>query len=155
MSIEQLLKYNIVKKDTAITIGVFDGFHKGHKYIFEQLKKLAENSNLTPLVITFINHPLEIINKSFQPTYISDTETKIEYMKNFGINNIIPIEFTKEIAQLTAVEFVNILKTNFIMSCLVIGTDFALGRNREGDLKTLSALSTKIEIASTFLFLGP
>ena len=70
MSIEQLLKYNIVKKDTAITIGVFDGFHKGHKYIFEQLKNLAENSNLTPLVITFVNHPLEILNKSFQPTYI-------------------------------------------------------------------------------------
>ena len=146
MSIEQLLKYNIVKKDTAITIGVFDGFHKGHKYIFEQLKKLAENSNLTPLVITFVNHPLEILNKSFQPTYISDPETKIEYMKNFGIKNIIPIEFTKEIAQLTAVEFINILKTNFNMSYLVIGTDFALGRNREGDLKTLSALSTKIEI---------
>ena len=144
MSIEQLLKYNIVKKDTAITIGVFDGFHKGHQYIFEQLKKLAENSNLTPLVITFINHPLEILNKSFQPTYISDTETKIEYMKNFGIKNIIPIEFTKEIAQLTAVEFVNILKTNFNMSYLVIGTDFALGRNREGDPKTLSTLSPKI-----------
>jgi riboflavin kinase/FMN adenylyltransferase len=65
-------------------------------------------------------------------------------MKNFGIKDIIPIEFTKEIAQLTAIEFINLLKTNFNMSYLVIGTDFALGRNREGNPKTLSTLSTNI-----------
>jgi len=144
MSIEQLLQYNIAEKDTAITIGVFDGFHMGHQHIFEQLKQLAKKSDLIPLVITFMNHPSEILDKSFHPNSISDPQTKIEYMRNFGINDIIPIEFSKEIAQLTAVEFINLLTTNFNMSYLVIGTDFALGHNREGDLQTLSFLSSKI-----------
>ena len=93
-------------QETILTIGVFDGVHKGHQHLFKKLNDIASKTTKHSTVITFINHPNTILTSNFLPSYLYNTEKKIQLIKDLNVNSVIPITFNDSIASLTAVEFI-------------------------------------------------
>ncbi len=123
--------------DTAITIGTFDGVHLGHRHLVRSLTEAAQRQGLTPIVLTFKNSPRSVLNPAAQLSYITDLETRLSLLHQPGIDRVVPVEFTRELSQLSAAEFVDALSEELGMKGLVVGPDFALGHRRQGDVATL------------------
>ncbi len=140
MQIEQELADLSPGKDMMLTIGVFDGVHLGHKYLISRLKVLAWQRNLLSGVVTFRQHPRAVLSPQTKLPFLTDLSRRINLLKNEGVGAVIPISFTRELAQLSARQFVSLLKEYLGMQGLVIGYDFALGQSREGNSDALRAL---------------
>ena len=145
MQVEEELAELSPKKDTLLTIGVFDGVHLGHKYLLAQLIESARRENLLSGVITFRQHPLEILAPQATQPFLTSLPQKTELLKNEGIGAAIPLSFTPELAKLGARQFVSLLKKHLRMRGMVIGPDFTLGRNREGNTDTLRTLGEELK----------
>lgn len=131
-----------VFNDPVITIGTFDGVHAGHKAIFKTLLNIAEEKSADPVVLTFDNHPRKIINPATPPRILTTKQEKIRAIKECGINNIIVLKFTNEIANMNPIDFLNEVIINKIGSKhLVIGYDHAFGKDRKGDYVFLNEIS--------------
>ena len=122
--------------ETVITIGVFDGVHRGHLHLLRRMFELAEPP-LVPTVITFSNHPAEVVNPERTVTKIITPEEKVRLLYDAGVGCVICLEFTNELANLDANEFTHLLVECLRMRGIVTGPDFALGRNRSGNLEYL------------------
>ncbi len=127
-------------RSTAVAIGVFDGVHLGHQALFRRTIEEARRRGLDSAVVTFRNHPLTVLSPTFQPRYLMDLETRLQAIASFGIDHTVAINFTREVSRLRAREFVEQLSIRLNMKALVCGQDFALGKNREGDVPTLTGL---------------
>ena len=121
---------------TVVTIGVFDGVHRGHRHLISRMLELAEPP-LISTVITFSNHPAEVVNPERTVTKIITPEEKIQLLRDAGVESVICVEFTNDIANLDANEFTHMLVDCLHMRGIVTGPDFALGRNRSGNLEYL------------------
>ena len=119
-----------------ITIGVFDGVHRGHRHLLQRMFELAEPP-LVPTVITFSNHPAEVVNPERTVSKIITPEEKVNLLYDAGVGCVICVEFTNDLANLDANEFTHLLVDCLHMRGIVTGPDFALGRNRRGNLEYL------------------
>jgi len=151
MSIEKELAKAQPDRDTLLTIGVFDGVHLGHKYLLSQLTKQAKEQNLLSGVVTFNQHPQELLSPQTKLPFLTDLAQRIDLIKGEGVEIIITLPFTTELAQLSAREFINLLKKHIRMRGLVLGHDFALGKGREGDVNSLSALGKAMDFTVTII----
>ena len=147
---EELAKLS-PRKDMLLTIGVFDGVHLGHKYLISQLTEQARQQNLLSGVVTFRQHPQEVLSPQTKLPFLTDLTQRTGLLKNEGIDVIIPLSFTIELAQLGAKQFVNLLKRYLRMRGLLIGPDFALGENREGTINTLRTLGEEMNFTVTVI----
>jgi riboflavin kinase/FMN adenylyltransferase len=139
------------EKDSLITIGVFDGVHIGHQHLIAQLKNMAEKQGLISVVITFSQHPQEILTPGSHPPFLSDAGEKATLLKKEKVDAVIVLTFTPELSQLTAREFVNLLQTKLRMKGLVIGPDFAMGKNSEGNIDNLRKLGQEMGFSVTVI----
>ena len=144
MQAEEELAQLSPEKDMLITIGVFDGVHLGHKYLISQLTEQARQQDLLSGVVTFRQHPQEILSPRSKLPFLTDLTTRANLLKNEGVDAIIILSFTPELAQLSARQFVSLLKKYLRMRGMVIGPDFALGLNKEGNADTLRALGQEM-----------
>jgi riboflavin kinase/FMN adenylyltransferase len=149
MQVEAELAKLSPKKDMLLTIGVFDGVHLGHKYLLSQLTDNAKQQNLLSGVVTFRQHPQEVLSPQIKLPFLTDLPQRTRLLQNEGVDAIIPLSFTAELAQLSASQFLSLLKKYLRMSGLVIGPDFALGRNREGNIDTLNSLGQDMDFSVT------
>jgi len=149
MSIEEELARLSPDKDTLLTVGVFDGVHLGHQYLILQLVTQARQQDLLSGVVTFRQHPQEVLHPETKLPFLTDLIERSDLLRNEGVEVIIPLSFTVESAQLSARQFVALLKKYLRMRGLVIGADFALGRNREGNADTLRALGQEMNFSVT------
>jgi riboflavin kinase/FMN adenylyltransferase len=133
----------------VLTIGVFDGVHLGHKYLISQLKELAWQQDLLSGVVTFRQHPRAMMSPQNRVPFLINLEQRIALLKNEGVEAVIALSFTHELAQLSARQFVNLLKQYLRMRGLVIGPDFALGRDREGNTRMLPKLGHDMNFSVT------
>lgn len=131
------------EKDTALTIGVFDGVHLGHKHLISRLREKASESGLLSGVITFYSHPEEVLGKKDRVPYLTGVDEKVRLLKEEGVDIVVPLAFTPELAGLSAGEFTGLLRTHLRMRALVIGPDFAMGKNREGTFEVLARLGAE------------
>jgi riboflavin kinase/FMN adenylyltransferase len=136
-------------KDMLLTIGVFDGVHLGHKYLISRLKELTLKQGLASGVVTFRQHPQEVLSPSARLPFLTSINQRVNLLKNEGVDAVIPLSFTPELARLSAREFIKLLQKHIRMRGLVIGPDFALGRNREGNTDTLSRLGQEMGFGVT------
>ena len=136
MSFRQMLANAAPDKETALTLGVFDGVHLGHCHLLQRLVQLA-SPPLIPLVLTFTNHPVTVLRPGTSVGHLTTPEEKVELLKVQGVEAVVSLEFTKELSQISAHDFTSILFDSLGMRGLVVGPDAALGRNREGDLDFL------------------
>jgi riboflavin kinase/FMN adenylyltransferase len=129
----------------SVTIGNFDGVHLGHREIFRRVKNMASELGGVSVVITFVPHPLKVLapHKNFKLiTPYSEKEALIEAS---GVDYLVTIPFSREFAAISAETFVrDILVERIGMRKLVIGYDYAFGRNREGDVNLLRRLGNEL-----------
>jgi riboflavin kinase / FMN adenylyltransferase len=136
-------------KDTALTIGVFDGVHLGHKHLISRLLEQSRHDNLLSVVVTFRQHPEEMLSPRKKLPFLTDIDERVGLLKDAGVDFIVPLSFTGGLAKLTAPEFVNLLQKYLRMRSLVIGPDFALGKGREGNVSTLKTLGSEMNFTVT------
>jgi riboflavin kinase/FMN adenylyltransferase len=151
MQIEDELAQFLPPKETLVTIGVFDGVHLGHKYLISKVVKMAARENLLSCVITFRQHPLELLSPKTKLLYLCSVEDRIQLLKNEAVDIVVALTFNRELAKLSARDFVSLLKEHLKMAGLVIGPDFTLGKNREGNADTLRNLGQEIGFSVTVI----
>jgi riboflavin kinase/FMN adenylyltransferase len=132
------------QKETLLTIGVFDGIHLGHQRLLTHLRDEARKKNWLSGVVTFKSHPKAVLSPENKLLWLSDMETRISLIRDLGIDVIVVLPFTSELARLTAQRFVQLLKEHLKMRGLIVGPDFALGRDREGDAEKLRLLGQEM-----------
>ncbi len=137
------------KKDMLLTIGVFDGVHLGHKHLISQLVGQARQQNLLSGLVTFRQHPQEVLSPQTRLPFLTDLPQRTNLLKNEGVEAIVILPFTHELAQLSAHQFASLLKKYLKMRGLVVGPDFALGRNREGNPDVLRTLGQDMNFTVT------
>jgi len=151
MQVEEELVGLLPKKDMLLTIGVFDGVHLGHKYLLSQLAEHARQQDLLSGVVTFRQHPQEVLSPQTRLPFLTDLAERTNLLKNEGVEAIIPLSFTSEIAQLSARQFVSLLMRYLRMRGLIVGPDFTLGRNREGNIDSLRTLGQDMNFTVTVI----
>ena len=144
MRIEQELEQAQNDKDSVLTIGVFDGVHRGHQSLIAKVIVEAKNKGAASGVLTFRNHPDSVLNPKFQPQYITSIVERIRLIKELGVDFVVPVTFDKEVAGLRARRFVELLGGKLRMRGLVVGPDFAMGYKREGNVDVLSQLGAEL-----------
>ena len=149
MPVEEELAIFSPERDTLLTVGIFDGVHLGHKYLVSKLLEEARQKNLLSGAVTFRQHPEELLSPRTRLPFLTDIEERINLLKKEGIDVIIPLSFTAELAQLSARQFASLLQKHLRMRGLVIGSDFALGKGREGDTNTLQKLGQDMNFSVT------
>jgi len=132
------------QKETLLAIGVFDGIHLGHQRLLTHLRDEARRKNWLSGVVTFKSHPKAVLSPENKLLWLSDLETRISLLRGLGIDVVVALPFTPELARLTARRFVQLLKEHLKMRGLIIGPDFALGRGREGDAEKLRLLGQEM-----------
>ncbi|MEI7816115.1 MAG: bifunctional riboflavin kinase/FAD synthetase [Desulfuromonadales bacterium] len=135
--------YNRILDASIVTIGNFDGVHRGHSEIFAHLKLQSIDRALPSVVVTFEPHPLKILAPESAPDLITTFEQKIALIEESGIDYLIVVPFSAEFSQVSAQDFVlDILCSSLGMRHIIIGHDYAFGRGRAGNFQTLLSLST-------------
>lgn len=126
-------------RSPVVTIGTFDGLHKGHQLIVERLKKRAREINGESVVFTFYPHPRVVtVPNENSLRLLTTKEEKIELFRKYGIDHLVIFPFNKEFASLSYSEFVSkILVEQIGTQYLVIGYDHKFGKNREGGFEYL------------------
>ena len=128
----------------VVTIGAFDGVHLGHKKILYRVQELAKENGGESVVITFWPHPRKITTSENSVKVLSSLKERIKLIEECGIDYLLVIEFTKEFAELSPVEFIEKILANTIgTKKLVIGHDHRFGKNREGNFDLLKEYSSK------------
>jgi len=113
------------------TVGFFDGVHAGHRFLIEELKAIATKQNLESVVITFATHPRKVLNSDFQPDLLTTLSEKLIQLASTGIDTCIVLDFTAEMANLSAYQFLKtILSEQFNVHTLLVGHDHRFGHNR-------------------------
>ncbi|MAF37588.1 MAG: hypothetical protein CL696_01680 [Chloroflexi bacterium] len=133
MNFRQRLANVAPNKEAVVTIGVFDGVHHGHRHLLRQVVKLAGDQYL-PTVVTFSNRPITVLKPGTEPSYLTTLDQRIDLIKQHGIELVVCLEFTLELAEVPADEFAKLLSESLKMKGLVLGPDSALGKDRQGDL---------------------
>ena len=122
----------------VITIGNFDGVHIGHQALFHEVIEKADAIGGTSIAMTFEPHPIRVLKKNGHPPLITLYEQKVELIAKSGIDILICVPFTREFAALSAREFVaDILVRQIGMTIIIVGEDYAFGKNREGNIDHL------------------
>jgi len=126
-------------RSPVVTIGTFDGLHKGHQLIIERLKKRARELKGESVVFTFYPHPRVVtVPDENSLRLLTTKEEKTELFRKYGIDHLIIYPFNSEFAALTYAEFVEkILVDKIGTKCLVVGYDHKFGKNREGGYEYL------------------
>lgn len=123
-----------------VTIGMFDGVHRGHQALIQQLVNRAADSGYQSVVLTFYPHPDVVLRNLDDRYYLTTTEQRARLLGELGVDYVITHPFDASVRETRAHEFVDKLVTHLNMRSLWVGSDFALGYQREGDVSYLSAL---------------
>ncbi len=133
------------ERETLLTIGVFDGVHLGHRHLIGRLTQRASEIGLLSGVVTFRTNPKAIVSQRPKLTRLTTLEEKVRLLKNLGVDIVVPLTFDSDVAELTARDFVLLLKQYLRMRGLVIGPNSALGRGREGNAAMLRSLGKELD----------
>ena len=118
-------------KPCVATIGFFDGVHKGHKFLIDYIKKIAEERDLESMVITFDRHPRQVLKADYMPKMLSTFDEKLLLLAKTNVDNCAVLPFNKETSTLSAYDFMkNILRDMLNVKVLVMGYDNRFGHNR-------------------------
>src|SRR5215469_3710046 len=122
----------------VITIGNFDGIHKGHQSLMQETRALASKLGSRPVLLTFQPHTLSVVRPEIDVQCLTTLEEKLALASSYGgLEASIVVEFTAEVASMSASEFLDDLCAHFPLRGLVVGANFSLGHQRMGDMNFL------------------
>ena len=134
--------------DAVVTVGTFDGVHRGHQMVLTELITRARALGLHSVVVTFDPHPLRIVRPEQAPLVLTTRGEKEQILTAYDVDRIHILPFTKELSQYEPERFVTeILIGQFRMKHLVIGYDHGFGKGRSGDVDTLRRIGTEMGFA--------
>jgi riboflavin kinase/FMN adenylyltransferase len=133
-------------RDSIVTIGNFDGIHLGHQKILKMIERESKEAHCKSILITFDPHPQKIIHPERRPFFLLTTlDEKLKLIESFNIDVVILISFTTKFSGTTAEEFVkDILWDKLHLKKLIIGYDYAFGKNKGGNAACLRAYGEKL-----------
>jgi riboflavin kinase / FMN adenylyltransferase len=135
-----------------VTIGSFDGVHRGHQAILNKLVQGAHAVGKPAVVVTFFPHPAIVLRGLQGPFYLNTPEERAGLMTEIGIDHVVTLTFNRDLASRTAEDFMSDLADHLHLNRLVVGHDFALGRGRAGDVHELrhlgEGLGYEVEVIS-------
>lgn len=138
---------NITRKpNSVVTVGTFDGVHKGHRALIETVVSKAKERHARSVVVTFDPHPREIINPGKGGIKLLTTlKERCEILEDLGVDVLLVIPFDRDFSLLTSEEFVrNIIHKKIGVSEFVIGYDHHFGHDREGTIDTIKKLGSEL-----------
>lgn len=127
-----------------LTIGNFEGVHLGHQALLKQVVDIAKSQKKTPAIITFSNHPSEVLRPTQPTPLLCTTEHKLKLFEEAHIGLVVLLPFTKEFSQQSAEEFLLRVQKAVPFTDLILGSDAHIGKDREGNPKTIAALAQKL-----------
>ena len=129
--------------NTIVTIGTFDGVHKGHQTIISRINEIGKKEAMESVLLTFTPHPRHVIYPDDQTLRLIHTiEEKVEALSEVGLDNLILHNFTKEFSRTKSVNFIrDVLVNKLNMKYMVVGFDHHFGKNRQGTFDNLVELS--------------
>ncbi|MDK2917438.1 MAG: riboflavin kinase / adenylyltransferase [Candidatus Petromonas sp.] len=132
--------------ETGVSLGTFDGLHRGHQRLINKLIKKSKSNGYKSIVYTFANHPREITSKKNKPKKIISVKQKIELFNKIGIDFLILVNFDDFHRNIKAENFItDILMEKLNMHSMVVGFDCRFGKNAEGNIKSLKRFSQKYD----------
>ena len=130
-------------QNSWLTVGVFDGVHRGHQQIIRQLTAGAHADEAPAVVLTFYPHPATVLGgREIKGLTLPDE--RADLLAGLGVEAVITERFTRELSQVTAYEFMARLKRHLGLKHLLIGYDFALGKGREGNAPRLAEIGPEL-----------
>ncbi|MDV7696072.1 bifunctional riboflavin kinase/FAD synthetase [Chryseobacterium soli] len=134
------------QKPLALSLGMFDGVHLGHKSIIDALTKVGTQNNLETAILTFWPHPRFVFNPNEDLKLLNTIDEKKLLIEKYGVNNLFLKEFDDEFRNLTGEEFVRqILVDQLNVKYLIIGYDHSFGKNKSGNFALLQELSKELD----------
>ena len=131
-------------KSSVVTIGTFDGVHKGHQKILNKVLNASKQSNLSSVVLTFFPHPRIILNKYNDIKMIDSLDEKINHLEKIGIDHLIIHPFDKKFSLLSADQFIKeYLLEKLKLKHIIIGYDHRFGKGREASVTDLKKYSSE------------
>jgi len=127
-------------RPSAVTLGKFDGVHRGHRYLVQNLRSRAVALDLASVVITLHPSPITVLRPGTLVTYLCSLEERVTLLSGLGVDSVGVLTFTSELAQLSYRDFAYLLRECLNMRLLLVGPEFALGRDREGTVEHLREL---------------
>ncbi len=145
MKVLKNIKDYTSQKPLALSLGMFDGVHLGHKSIIDELIKVGSQNDLETAVLTFWPHPRFVFNPDENLKLLNTLEEKKFLMEKYNIENLFLKEFDEEFRNLTGEEFVRqILIEKLNVKYLIIGYDHSFGKNKSGNFELLQKLSKEL-----------
>lgn len=133
------------KNPLALSLGVFDGVHRGHQSIIEKLTQVAQEKNLEPSILTFWPHPRLVFNPNDDLKLLNTVEEKAQLLAQFGIQNLFLKEFDEAFRNLSGEEFIRqILVEKLNVKYLIVGYDHVFGKNKSGNFELLKQLAPEL-----------
>lgn len=130
-------------KESVVTIGNFDGIHKGHQVLIEKATEYAKKNNLISIVFTFENHPVNYFKPNSIKNIITNNE-KVKILKSMGVDCVINISFDEYMTKISGYDFVKDILIDILgAKKIIVGHDFTFARNKEGNIALLQELSKK------------
>lgn len=129
---------------SVVTIGVFDGVHKGHQSIIGHAVKRASNLGVPSVVLTFDPHPAEVVRPGSHPAVLTEPARKAELIEELGADVLCVVPFTPDFARLPAEQFVHdVLVEHLHAALVVVGENFRFGHRAAGDVALLQQLGQR------------
>jgi riboflavin kinase/FMN adenylyltransferase len=129
---------------SAVSIGNFDGVHRGHRFLFHKVMVEARNHNLAPTVLTFDPHPSRVVAPQRAPKLLTTIDERVALMREIGITQVLVLPFTTDVARLTPEQFVEQVLVGALKARVVIvGDNFRYGHKQAGDTASLAALGAR------------
>lgn len=135
-------------RGTVATVGTFDGVHRGHWTVLQEIRRRAESTGRRAVLVTFDPHPLRIVRPEHAPRLLTTPVEKKEILAESGLDWAVFLSFTEALSRISPREFVEeILVDRLGVEELVIGYDHGFGRDREGDADTLRRIGAELGFA--------
>ncbi|MBW8483654.1 bifunctional riboflavin kinase/FAD synthetase [Actinomadura parmotrematis] len=134
---------------SVVTIGVFDGVHRGHQRIVRSAAEQARERGLRSVVITFDPHPDEVVRPGTHPPLLTSTRRRVELLESLGTDAVAVVPFTLELSRVPPDEFVRtVLVERLRAAHVIVGEDFRFGHKAKGDAALLTELGTKYDFTA-------
>jgi len=131
-------------KNAWLAIGVFDGVHLGHRYMLQSLVDGARTNGVPSVVMTFDPHPAEVLGNQPGFQWLTPAQERVAEFQSLGVKHIIMQQFDRSFAGIEAGEFMLALSRQIGLHHLLVGYDFALGRDRQGNADVLEAIGKNL-----------
>ncbi len=148
MDIYRSLDQLPVVPSSTVTIGTFDGLHRGHQEIVKKVVSISHSKNEKAVLVTFDPHPRHILDSEVKLPILIHIDKKLELLKNLGLDIVLVIPFNKEFSRITAKQFLETIVCNqFNPSSIIVGYDHHFGFKREGSPSFLKSFGKNRNIS--------